>query len=114
MRDSSDSRHSNSKYQNILGERFIERIRNELSVMRHKWEAARKGDASSLEQLLHFAHRIGGAGGMLGFEQISIPMRNIERILRAGVLSAGDWQEIESHLQQLHIAMNDAEEALTI
>jgi len=114
MRDSSDSRQSFSKLQNILGERFIERTRNELSVMRYKWDAARNGDKTAAEQVLQLAHRVGGAGGMLGLEQISAPMRSIERILRAGVLSDGDWQEIEGHLQQLNNAMNDAEESLTI
>jgi len=84
-----------------------------MSVMSNQWRAARDGDVVAAEQLLQFAHRISGAGAMLGFEQVSEPMRNIERILRAGVLSSADWHEVDVHLQALENAMNDAEEHLT-
>ena len=111
MRQSSDSRQA--KLRNILGERFIERTRNELSVMRHKWDAARNGDSTASGELLQFTHRIGGAGDMLGLERISESMRSIERVLRMTALSSSDWREIDSHLQQLYTAMNDAEESMT-
>ena len=113
MNHESDSGRTRSKLQDILGGRFIERTRGELSVMCIQWRAARDGDAAATEQLLQFVHRIGGAGAMLGFEQVSEHMRNIERILRAGVLSSADWHEMDVHRQALENAMNDAEESLT-
>ncbi len=112
MNHEAGSPHSRSKLQQVLGGRFVERIHNELSVMRAQLRAAREGDASAVEQLLQFAHRIGGAAAMLGFAQIGEPVRSIERILRAGVLSPAVWVEIEHHLQQLQTAVGDAGENL--
>lgn len=113
MNHDSGSRHSGSKLHHILGERFIERTRNELSVMNSQWLAARAGDGVAAEQFLQFAHRIGGAAAMLGFEQVSEPVRSIERILRAGVLSPEDWREIDGHMSQLQNAVSEAEESFT-
>ena len=114
MNRDSGSGHTQSKLHDILGGRFIERTRNELSVIRTQWRAAREGDSVATEQLLQFSHRIGGAAAMLGFGQVGEPVRNIERILRAGVLSAADWHEIDAHMLQLQNAVTEAEESLTI
>ena len=113
MNHDSMSGRTRSKLQGVLGGRFIERTRGELSIIGIQWRAARDGDLAAIEKLLQFAHRVAGAGAMLGFEQVSEPMRSIERILRAGVLSSSDWHEVDMHLQALENAMNDAEESLT-
>lgn len=81
--------------------------------MRSCWRDARSGDTAATEQFLQFVHRIGGAAAMLGFPQIGEPVRHIERILRAGVLSAGDWRDIDEHMIQLEHALTEAEESLT-
>jgi len=113
MSQDSGSQRAPSKLNNILGGRFIERTRNELTVMHTHWRAARDGDCLATEQFLQFAHRIGGAAAMLGFEQVGEPVRCIERILRAGVLSPADWSEIDAHMSQLQNAVAEAEESLT-
>lgn len=102
-----------SKLQSALGGRFLERTRKELSVMQNLLHQARGGDTAASDQLLLFVHRIGGAAAMLGFAQISEPVRNAERILRAGVLSSDDWYEIELHIQHLQLAVNEAGESFT-
>jgi HPt (histidine-containing phosphotransfer) domain-containing protein len=104
---------SRSKLKEVLGGRFVERTQNEMSVMRTYWAAAREGDVIAIEQLLQFVHRIGGAAAMLGFPEIGDPVRHIERIVRAGVLSAGDWRDIDEHMIQLEHALTEAEESLT-
>jgi len=114
MNHDTGSQQSRSKLNSVLGGRFIERTRNELSVIHTQYRAARAGDGAATEQFLQFAHRIGGAAAMLGFQQVSEPVRTIERILRAGVLSADDWREIDVHMLQLQYAVTEAEESLTI
>ncbi len=67
------------KLQQLAG-RFIKRTAEELVTLKGLIESARSGDADSLAQLRHLAHRMHGTGATLGFTDIGEQAGIIERL----------------------------------
>lgn len=95
-----------------LGERFVNRSLDELSLMHGFLQQAQTGDAEAARQLLLTAHRINGSGAMLGFGAISDCARSIERMLRTEPREIDMWRQIDVQLQRLDIAVKDAQRSL--
>jgi HPt (histidine-containing phosphotransfer) domain-containing protein len=66
-----------------LAEKFIQRTRGELEVMRRSLEGVGSGDAAPLGEILHLAHRISGTGATLGFDGVSERAHQVEKIAAA-------------------------------
>jgi len=66
---------------NKLGERFLERTRDEAVVLRALSEHAHQGDPIVIEEIERMAHRINGSGSMFGFSAVSACAEEIEHII---------------------------------
>jgi HPt (histidine-containing phosphotransfer) domain-containing protein len=64
-----------------LAEKFVERTRGELDVMRRSLDELASTDGAALGEILHLAHRISGTGATLGFEAVSERARILEQLL---------------------------------
>ncbi len=66
-----------------LAEKFIERTRGEIEVMRSALGKLDAPDGAALGEILHLAHRISGTGATLGFDHISEQARRTEQLAAA-------------------------------
>jgi HPt (histidine-containing phosphotransfer) domain-containing protein len=66
-----------------LAEKFIERTRGEVDVMRSALEKLDAPDGVALAEILHLAHRISGTGATLGFDAVSEQARRVEQVATA-------------------------------
>ena len=63
-----------------LAGKFRERSAAELETMRTAMAALRSGDARSLGDIRHLAHRMAGTGATLGFETFSDRATDVEHL----------------------------------
>jgi chemotaxis protein histidine kinase CheA len=63
-----------------LGEKFLERTRGEIEIMRANLVRVSSGEVSALAEVRNIAHRACGTGATLGFESLSECAYRIEQI----------------------------------
>jgi HPt (histidine-containing phosphotransfer) domain-containing protein len=68
-----------------LAEKFIQRTRGELEVMRRSLDHLGSADGMALAEILNLAHRINGTGATLGFDGVSERAQRIEQLAAAQV-----------------------------
>ena len=64
-----------------LGERFLERSRDEAIVLRALSEHAHEGNPVVIEEIERMAHKIHGSGSMFGFSAVSTCAAEIEQLI---------------------------------
>jgi chemotaxis protein histidine kinase CheA len=66
-----------------LAEKFTERTRGEVDVMRARLAAIDAGDSTALGDIRNLSHRICGTGATLGFETLAERAHEIEKLAAA-------------------------------
>jgi HPt (histidine-containing phosphotransfer) domain-containing protein len=66
-----------------LADKFVERTRGEIEVMRRSLDVLDSTESAALGDILQLAHRISGTGATLGFDGVSEHARRIEQLTAA-------------------------------
>jgi HPt (histidine-containing phosphotransfer) domain-containing protein len=66
-----------------LGDKFLQRTRDETVMLRGLIENASHGDPTVIAQLEHLAHKIHGTGATFGFAAVSERAREIEHLVES-------------------------------
>jgi CheY-like chemotaxis protein len=82
---------------------FLQRVDGDLIAMAGHWSAMEDGTdvSSSLTGIRSIAHKLAGAGGVFGFDEISEAAATLEEAVIHGCEGSGSVSEIESALEHL-------------
>lgn len=82
---------------------FLQRVDGDLITMAGHWSAMEEGTdvSSSLAGIRNIAHKLAGAGGIFGFDEISEAAAALEEAVILGCAGSGSVSEIESALDRM-------------
>jgi CheY-like chemotaxis protein/HPt (histidine-containing phosphotransfer) domain-containing protein len=82
---------------------FLRRVGSDLIAMTGRWSAMEDGTdvSSSLAEIRNTAHKLAGAGGIFGFDEISEAAASLEEAVIHGCDGSGTMSEIASALDRL-------------
>jgi CheY-like chemotaxis protein len=86
-----------------MREEFLQRVDGDLITMAGHWSAMEDGTdvSSSLAEIRNIAHKLAGAGGIFGFDEISEAAANLEEAVIHGCDGSGTVSEIASALDRV-------------
>jgi HPt (histidine-containing phosphotransfer) domain-containing protein len=87
-----------------LGEKFLERTRDELRTLRGSFESLNACERDALDVIAQLAHRMAGTAGTLGLETLGERARDIEKLCEAqppGALSGAALASLGSAIDAL-------------
>lgn len=92
-----------------LAAKFIDRTRGDVATMREGLARLAAGDAQSLGDIRHLAHRMVGTGATLGFEAISERAQVIEQLTETcapgAIPEAGLREKMAAALDELEAVL---------
>ncbi len=87
-----------------IGDRFVQRLLTELTVMREALADVRAGELSALKDLELTAHKIHGSSAMFGFTRLSELAGALERlVVNERLVNTGNLVAIEEQFALLDI-----------
>jgi len=86
-----------------MRQRFLQRFDDDLVALAQRWSAVEDGSAvaSSLAEIRNIAHGLAGAGGIFGFDEISVTAATLEEAVILERSGMGSMSEIGSALERV-------------